>query len=32
MNGKVQKLGPGLYFIRITAPGYSRVLKVMIVR
>ena len=31
-NGKAQRLGPGLYFIRITAPGYSRVLKVMIVR
>jgi hypothetical protein len=32
-NGKAQKLGPGLYFIRITATGgYSRVLKVMIVR
>jgi hypothetical protein len=32
-NGRAQKLGPGLYFIRITATGgYSRVLKVMIVR
>jgi len=32
-NGKSQKLGPGLYFIRITsAGGYSRTLKVMIVR
>ena len=31
-NGRTQKLGPGLYFIRISATGWVRTLKVMIVR
>jgi hypothetical protein len=31
-NGRAEKLGPGLYFIRISATGWTRTLKVMIVR
>ena len=31
-NGRQQRLGPGLYFIQIRATGFSKTLKVLIVR
>lgn len=31
-NGRDEDLGPGLYIVKVSAPGWSRTLKVMIVR
>ena len=31
-NGRGDDLGPGIYFIRISATGWVRTLKVMVVR